>query len=452
MSRYAIRVLCFCVLPCVAWADDRPADYAKNWPQWRGPEWTGVAPHADPPAQWSETQSVRWKIKIPGRGHATPVVWGDKVFVLTAAPSDKPVQPKRDPTPPVQAPTRRRRRGPRTVRPDRVLKFMILAVSRRNGAVLWQRTVREEEPHQGAHTTGTWASNSPMTDGKHVYAFFGSRGLHCFDMQGKAQWSKDFGKMNTKMNFGEGSSPALHGDTIVVNWDHEGQSFITALDKSTGREIWRVDRDEITSWSTPLVVVHDGKAQAIVNATGRVRGYDLKTGEVIWECGGMTRNVIPTPVVANGIVHVASGFRGNAMLAIRLSEAKGDITDTKAILWRYNGRQTPYTPSCLLYGDKLYFLRRNDGYLSCFDAGKGTPHFARQKLEGVRGVYASPVGASGRVYIAGRNGMTLVIKHGPKYEVLSSNKLDESFNASPAIAGNEIFLRGETHLYCIARP
>jgi len=446
MSKHAILVICLCVLPRAAWAADRPADYAKSWPQWRGPEWTGVAPHANPPVQWSETQNVRWKVKIPGKGHATPVVWGDQVFVLTAAASGKRAQPK-----PMQAPPRRRR-GPRTLKSDRVLKFMILAVSRRNGAVLWQRTVCEERPRQGTHPTGTWASNSPMTDGERVYAFFGSRGLYCFDMQGKAQWSRDFGEMNVKMNFGEGSSPALHGDTIVVNWDHEGQSFIVALNKSTGQELWRVNRDEITSWATPLVVEHEGKAQAIVSATGRIRGYDLKTGKVMWECGGMTRNVIPTPVAANGIVYVTSGFRGNAMLAIRLSAAKGDIANTKAILWRYNGRETPYAPSCLLYGDKLYFLRRNNEFISCFDAGKGTPHFTRQKLDGIRGIYASPVGASGRVYIAGRNGMTLVIKHGPKYEVLSSNKLDDSFSASPAILGNELFLRGETHLYCIARP
>ena len=451
MGRYAVRILCLCLAPWVAWADAPPADHARNWPQWRGPEWTGVAPHADPPVEWSETRNVRWKIKIPGMGHATPVVWGDKVFVLTAAASDKPARPKPEPAAPVRKPSRRRR-GPRTLRAGRVLKFMILAVSRRDGAVLWQRTAREEEPHQGMHTTGSWASSSPMTDGKHVYAFFGPRGLHCFDMQGNPRWSRDFGRINVKMNFGEGSSPALHGDTIIVNWDHEGQSFITALDNSTGKDIWRVDRDEITSWSSPLVVVHEGKAQAVVSATGRVRGYDLKTGRVLWQCGGMTRNVIPTPVESSGVVHVASGFRGNAMLAIRLSQAKGDITDTKAVLWRYTGRETPYTPSCLLYGDKLYFLRRNNRYLSCFDAGKGTAHYTRRKLEGLRGVYASPVGASGRVYIAGRNGMTAVIKHGAKYEVLSSNKLDDSFSASPALAGNEIFLRGETHLYCIARP
>jgi outer membrane protein assembly factor BamB len=256
--------------------------------------------------------------------------------------------------------------------------------------------------------------------------------------------------MNIKMRFGEGSSPALHGNTLIVHWDHEDQSFIVALDKRTGKQLWRKERDEVTSWSTPLIIEHGGTTQVIVSATGRVRSYNLKTGKVLWECGGMTRNVIPMPVVGNGMVYVTSGFRGSALLAIRLSAAKGDITDTSAVVWRH-GADTPYVPSPLLYGDALYFLKVNSEVLSCINAATGEALYSRQRLDGVQGVYASPVAASGRIYIAGRNGVTAVIRHGPRYELLSSNKLDDGFSASPAIVGREIFLRGRKSLYCIAR-
>ena len=253
----------------------------------------------------------------------------------------------------------------------------------------------------------------------------------------------------TRRGFGEGSSPTLYGDTIVINWDHEGTSFIMALDTRTGEELWKVDRDEITSWATPIVVEQDGKPQVIANATNRTRGYDLATGEVIWECGGMTLNTIPSPVAANGMVYVTSGFRGNALQAIRLAEARGDITDSEAVVWQHD-RDTPYVPSPLLYGDTLYFLKHNSSILSCFNSETGQAYYGRQRLQGITEIYASPVGASNRVYLAGRDGTTLVIKHGPTFEVLAQNVLDDGFDASPAIVDKEIYLRGRKYLYCIA--
>ena len=224
--------------------------------------------------------------------------------------------------------------------------------------------------------------------------------------------------------------------------------FISAHDPRTGEELWRVPRDEHTSWATPLVVEHDGRSQIITNATRRVRSYDGKNGELIWETGGMTANAVPSPVAAGGVVYLTSGFRGNALLAIPLASASGDITDSAAIA-RSLDRDTPYVPSPLLYGDNLYFLKENNGILTCLDPATGDHRFGPQRLEGIEGVYASPVGAAGRVYIAGRNGATLVIRQGPEFEVLAENHLDESFTASAAIAGDEIFLRGQTSLYCI---
>jgi len=287
-----------------------------------------------------------------------------------------------------------------------------------------------------------------VTDGEHVYVYFGSRGLFCFDMLGNLKWERDFGQLNKRMNFGEGSSPALYRDRIIVNWDHEGQSFIIALDKKTGKDVWKVDRDEGTSWASPLVVENNGKLQVVTSATKLVRSYDFMTGELIWECSGMTQNAIPSPMAADGMLYVMSGFRGNALLAIRLADAKGNITDTDAIVWRHS-KDTPYAPSGLLFDDKLYFLRSNNGILSCFDAKSGKEYYSGQRLEGTGNVFASPVGAKDRVYVVGQKGTMYVIKHGPEFEVLAKNKLDDNFSASPAIVGNTLYLRGYKNLYCI---
>ncbi|HET8644003.1 MAG TPA: PQQ-binding-like beta-propeller repeat protein, partial [Vicinamibacteria bacterium] len=262
----------------------------KYWPQWRGPLLTGAAPKGDPPSEWSESKNVKWKVEVPGQGSATPVVWEDKIFVLTAIPTEK--KAPATPAPASGAPPQR----VRTVKPDAVHQFAVLALSRKDGKVLWQRAVREEKPHEGTHPTASFASNSGVTDGQRVYAFFGSRGVYALDMAGKVLWEKDLGDMTTKMGFGEGSSPALHGDKLVITWDHEGESFIVALDAKTGKELWRTPRPERTSWATPLVVEHGGAAQVITSATGKVRAYDLGSGKVLWETAGMTDNAIPTPV------------------------------------------------------------------------------------------------------------------------------------------------------------
>jgi outer membrane protein assembly factor BamB len=428
-----------------------------NWPQWRGPLGTGVAPKGNPPVSWSETENVKWKVKIPGGGHATPVVWGDRLFVLTAIPTGKKVEAPADAPPPPPPPPpgeggpgrQGGRRGMGGPKPTEVHQFAILCLNRNTGKVLWQQTAREEVPHEGFRQgEGSLASGSPLTDGERVYAFFGSRGLYCYDLDGKARWNQDLGDMRVAMGFGEGSSPALYQDTLVVSWDHEGDSFIVALDKQTGTTRWKKTREERTSWSTPLVVAQGGKPQVIVTATGKIRGYDLATGDVVWECGGLTPNVIPSPVAAEGVVYAMSGFRGNSLLAIRLGRT-GDLTGSDAILWSHK-KSTPYVPSPLLYGDKLYFLANNNGMLSVFDARTGTALIDAERLEAIPGVYASPVGASGRVYLVGRNGATLVIKQAEKLEVLATNRLDEKFDASPAIAGKDLFLRGREYLYCLA--
>jgi outer membrane protein assembly factor BamB len=254
--------------------------------------------------------------------------------------------------------------------------------------------------------------------------------------------------MRTKLMFGEGSSPALAGDTLIVVMDHEGDSFIYALDKETGKTIWKKPRDERTTWATPIVVEVSGKMQVIANATKRVRSYDLETGDLIWECGGQTGNVIPSPVSGFGKVFCASGFRGNALQAIELGHT-GDLTGSDAISWQVD-KATPYVPSPLLYGDKIYVCSGNKAVISCYQAETGKPYFVKRKLESLGEIFASPVGAAGRVYFVGRKGVTKVIKLSDDFEVLATNTLDDEFDSSPAIVGDELFLKGKQRLYCIA--
>ncbi|MBW7905179.1 MAG: PQQ-binding-like beta-propeller repeat protein [Phycisphaerae bacterium] len=453
-------------------------DALRYWPQWRGPLFTGVAPHANPPATWSETENVRWKTEIPGQGDASPIVWGDRVFVVTAIkkdapagePSDPPEQPgggesaaprgpsapqdvaPQDPPARPDRPGRQGRGGgrPGGNRPTSVYEFVVIALDRATGKIVWQTKVHEQVPHEGTHPDGSFASPSPVTDGEHVFAYFGSYGLYCLDFSGKVVWKKHLGEMRVRNAFGEGASPALHGDTLVVNWDHEGDDFIVAFDKRTGKERWRTPRDEPTTWATPLIVQVGSQAQVITVGTNRCRSYDLKSGEVIWETGGLTQNCIPSPLSDGKVVYLISGFRGSALKAVRLDGAKGDISGSPNILWTYE-QNTPYVPSGLLYRDLLYFLDNNRAMLTCLNARTGEKHYGPERLEGLRNIYASIVAAQDRVYISDRDGATLVIEAGPTLRVIATNKLDDSFDASPAIAGDEIFLRGSRHVYCVAR-
>jgi outer membrane protein assembly factor BamB len=423
------------------------ADHARNWPLWRGPNGDGVAPHGNPPAEWSETKNVKWKVALPGEGSASPIVWGDRVFVSVAVDTGKPGRTGES------AAAGENPGGPPPGRPPGRLtenewKWVVMAFGRADGTLLWERTARTETPHEGTHETGSFAANSAVTDGEHLFAYFGSRGLYAYDFDGNLSWEKDLGDMQTRFDFGEGSSPALWGDTLVVIWDHEGSSFIVALDKKTGAERWRTDREEQTNWTTPLIVEEGGRAQVITSATGQVRSYDLATGELLWHTRGMTLNAIPSPVYADGIVYLMSGFRGNALKAIRLADAKGDVAGTRAVVWEH-AQDTPYVPSPLLYDGILYFLKSNNGILSAFDARTGKAHYGPQRVEALTNVYASPVGAAGRVYITDRRGTTVVVKAGPTYEVLATNRLDDAIDASAAIVGDEIYLRGK-NLYCIA--
>lgn len=411
----------------------------RFWPYWRGPYANGLSRTANPPLEWSETKNIRWKVEIPGRGSSSPVIWGDRLFVTTAVPVGVTGDAQHAP------------RG--GLQPRGVHRFLVMALDRKTGRTIWEQVASEQEPHEAAHfQNGTWASGSPVTDGQNVFAYFESFGLYAYDMSGTLLWKKDLGDKRMRNQFGEGSTPALYRNTLVIVWDHlNGQSFIAALDKRNGNELWRVPRQEIDTWATPLILEVNGRPQVIVPAMNRIRGYDLETGAIVWEGDGLTMNSIPSPVYDDEMVYLMSGFQGNDLKAIRIAEARGNIDGSSAIAWTHD-RDTPYVPSPIVSDGVLYFLKSNSGILSAFEAKTGKPLYQNQRLDGLPNVFSSPVAARGRVYFTGRDGATLVIRSGPTFEVLAKNALDDGFDASPALVDNEIYLRGRKHLYHIAEP
>lgn len=395
--------------------------HADNWPHWRGESGNGVSTTATPPTQWSATKNVQWKVAVPGLGSGSPVIWEDQVFVTSGVGTGN----------------------------GKALQFILFCFDRKSGEIRWQKTAVTATPHQGTHSTNGFASASPCTDGQHVYAHFGSRGLYCYTMDGELKWKRDdFPPMNTRNSFGEGSSPTLEGDKIIVPWDHEGESFLYALNKVTGEVIWKTPRPSATCWATPLVVNHAGRKQIVMNGQSVARAYDLETGKEIWHCGGQTERPAASPVAADGLVYVGSGFRGAYLGALRL-DGRGDIKGTKNVAWEID-RDTPDVGSLLLSSGRLYFYKEKVGVLTCVDAATGERHYGPVRVPGLQAIYASPVAAGGYIYLTSRNGTTVVIKDSATFEVVATNSVNETVDATPAPVDRELFIRGEKHLFCIA--
>lgn len=419
---------------------------AGDWTHWRGENGNGVSTTATPPTEWSATKNVRWKLAIPGRSSGSPVVDGDRVFVVTAVPTGDGAQAPE--VEPANESDGRGRRGRRPAQPLEPLAFQVWCIDRQTGEPLWKRTAVEATPHQQTHATNSHASASPTTDGQRVYAHFGSRGLYCYDFEGNLQWKRDdFPPMKTRMGFGEGSSPVLEGDTIVLPWDHEGQSWLYALDKHRGETIWKVRRDEPTEWATPLVVEQDGKKQIIMNGENYARAYDFERGAELWRCGGQTSRPAASPVAADGLVYVGSGFRGAYLGAFRL-DGEGDLRGTDHVVWTV-GRDTPDIPSLLLSDGRLYYFKGRTGILTCLDAATGQALFGPTRTPGLENIYASPIAAGGHVYLTDREGTTVVIRDADEFEVVGTNSVGETVDATPAPVDNQLFIRGEQHLFCI---
>jgi hypothetical protein len=438
------------------------AQSPESWSSFRGSNGNGVAADATPPTKWSaDSENLKWKTAIPGKASSSPIVWGDKVFVMTAVDTMKTADGKAVEQTPEAEGGRGGRGGGRGGRggggrggrggrggpsgPTSVQEFWVLCVDRNDGSVTWKTKVNEVAPHEGKHSTNSFCSGSPVTDGKHIYASFGSFGLYCLDMEGGVVWKRNLGKMSTRNSFGEGSSPAIYKDKLAVIWDHEGDSFLEIMNAGNGETIWKKDRANPTGWTTPVFVEHNDKVQVIINAT-KVQSYDLADGAIIWECGGQTGNPIPTPMVADGFVVCMTGWRSSACYAISL-DSEGDVEGSDKVLW--NSREIgPYVPTGVLYEGHVYGTKSRGAILVVVDAKTGEEVVSGKRLDGINSLYASMVAANGHVYVTDRGGVTAVLEHGNEANVVSTNDLGEPVDATPAIVGNQILIRGSNHLFC----
>lgn len=455
--------LLLCLL--VGSATTHPIAAADDWGSWRGGNQAGAS-DSKLPTQWTTSSNVAWKVKVPGAGSSTPVVAGDKIFLTTAIKTDQ--QGPQAQVPVAEPPAarggrsgRRGRGGMNNPQPTNVYRFVVMAISRDTGKVLWQKTVHEAVPHEPGHRTNTFASGSPVTDGKYVYASFGSDGIYCLTVAGDLVWQRQLGKMTTRNSFGEGASPALYGETLIIPWDHDGytdqngngvrddgelDSSVFALDTKTGDTRWQVKRpSEPTTWATPLITEFDGVTQVILNGT-TVRSYDMRDGSELWHCGGQVTNPIPSPVRYQDSVICMTGYRGNAIYAIDLG-SRGDAQPTA--LWKRNDA-APYVASPTMYSDVLYLTKGLNGIMTSVDAATGETIIPQTRLTEIPDCYASPVAASGHVYFTSREGKTVVVAHGKEFQQVAVNDLEEPIDASPVIAGDALLIRTATQLYCIS--
>jgi outer membrane protein assembly factor BamB len=410
---------------------------ADDWLQWRGPLNTGTA-IGDAPLRWDDSTNIKWKLAIPGRGHSTPLIVGDKLFLTTAIPTGRGS---------ALASGRAGRAGGGA---DGGLEhhFEVIAVDRNTGKIKWQRTAITATPHEGYHRIyGSFASNSPVTDGKRLFTFFGSRGLYAYDLNGNLLWKKDFQiKMRMDMAFGEGTAVTLYENRLLLHFDHLDGGFLVMLDPETGNEVWRIPRNERFNWAAPFVAIHNGKRQIIVNGL-TVRSYEFETGKLIWEASGLGENSIPQPVQHGDLVYAISGHTVRIIMAVRLGQT-GNLTGTNAIAWSAS-RGAAYTPSPLLHDNRLYVVT-DSGQISNFNATTGAPHYLQARLPKPYNFKSSPVGANGKIYLATEEGDVVVVRMGDRFEVLATNTLrDQSFIASPVIVDGDIYLRSRTHLFRI---
>ncbi|HKX29967.1 MAG TPA: PQQ-binding-like beta-propeller repeat protein [Blastocatellia bacterium] len=419
----------------------------SNWSQWRGPEGTGISAETDVPNEWAPDKNIKWKVAIPGRGHSSPIVWGDKVFLTTdlegeIVPGAKAVEHKIE--------------GQIFVHPDSVGAnrkhiFKVLCLDRNTGKILWEQVAYEGTVFDDRHRKGSYAAPTPATDGTYVFAWFGGEGegLHCYDFNGKRIWKTPIGKIAT-VGMGPGTSPVLFGNTVILQCDEdEGKnSFIVALDKRTGKEVWKTSRPIQASWATPLIVKTATRSELITSGNEWIIAYDPQTGKELWKAQGHGSNAIPTPLAGHGMAYVYAGFPSKKLMAIKLG-GSGDISGSERLAWQY-AKGLAYVPSSILYGDYVY-LMTDRGLLTCLDARTGKVVYEGGRLPVPATFTGSPVAFDDKLLLTSEDGDTYIIKAGPKHEVLSTNSVGEPVYSSLAISDGMIFIRGEKSLYCIAR-
>ncbi len=430
-----------------------------HWPSFRGPDASGVVDGQHLPDHWSAEDGthLRWKQSIPGLSHASPVIWGDRLFV-TSAVNARDEDPQFKPG----------LYGDGTTASDRdaLHRFVLYALDKHSGEILWQRTAYEGVPKAGRHIKATYANSSPVTDGETVVAFFASQGVHAFTVDGEPKWSRDLGVLISAAynapdyEWGMASSPIIFDGMAIVQADTiTDEDFLIALDLDTGKTVWRTERDELPSWGTPTVYPHggaDGKTPELVtNASNFIQGYDPYTGKELWRLGGSSQITAPTPVFQDDILIVASGRRPEKPIFALRPGPRGDITlaegqtSSENVLWSRSG-DGPYMPTPLIYGDYLYSIL-NQGILDCYDLRTGERYYRERLHHRGGGFSASPVAADGRLYLASEDGDVFVIKTGPEFEQIATNPMGEVLMATPALSEGTLYVRGRHHVFAVGR-
>jgi len=417
----------------------------SDWPQWRGPEGKGISSEKNLPDEWAPTKNILWKAAIEGRGHSSPIISGKRIFLTTsiegaAVPGAKAVKHVRGGKDYVH---------PDSVGGDRHHTLKVLCLSSDTGKLIWERTAYEGAVYDDRHRKNNYASSTPVTDGRFVYAFFDAEGLYCYDFSGKLVWKTSLGKI-AKMGLGYGISPVLFDNLVILQCDQEDGgpvSFIAAVDKRTGKEVWRTERTHRKTWATPLLVRTQGRAELIASGAETVISYDPATGKELWRAEGVKGHAIPSAVAGHDMVFVSAGYPSKRALAIKLG-GSGNLTGTPYVVWNYE-KGTAYVPSPILYGDYLYLVS-DKGILTCIDAKSGAIKYEGGRVPVPATFTASPVAYDGKVLLTSEDGETFVIKAGPVHEVVRTNSVGEPVYASPAIASGKLFVRGEKHLFCIA--
>jgi outer membrane protein assembly factor BamB len=419
------------------------ADGEANWAQWRGPEGQGVSAESAVPSQWSPSQNVAWKVAVEGRGHSSPIVWGNRVFLTTAV--EGPVVPGAKA--PVHMNDGKEFLHPDSMGADHRHTYKLTAFDLTSGKLVWERTAYDGPVYDNRHKRGSYASPTPVTDGKRVYAYFGSEGIYAYDFSGKLAWKADIGDIAT-VGMGTASSPVLYRQLVILQCDEDNgeRSFIVALDTRTGKEVWRTPRKVQVSWTTPVIVQVDGHDELVASGAEWIVAYDPATGKELWKSKGLESNAIHTPLVGHGLVIATAGYPKKRVIAIRPG-GKGDITGTDRVVWTYD-KGTAYVASPILYGDYAYLLSDN-GTLTCLDAKTGQVKYEGGRVPKPGRVTASSVAFEGKILLTNEDGDTFVVKAGPTHEVLGTNTVDEPVMATPAISQGRILIRAARHLYCI---
>ena len=426
---------------------------AQNWPQFRGPGATGVVEGGAAAEKWDAQKAVntRWKTKIPGLAHSSPVIWGDKVFVTTAVTSAAKDE------------TRYGLYGDvAPVKDDPKHTWKVYALDKQTGKILWERVAYEGVPKVKRHPKSTHADSTPVTDGKYLIAFFGSHGMYAYNLKGKLLWKQDLGLFDAGWFYDPdyqweyGSSPVIYKDLIIVQADVQKDSYIAAYSLKNGKLVWKTPREEISSWGTPTVYVGKTRAELITNGSRAIRGYDPATGKELWRLTPNSEVTTPTPFVAHDLIFVTSGYRPIQPIYAIKPGANGDISlkdgkdKNEFIAWSKT-RGGPYMPTPLVYGDLLYTCS-NQGVVTAYNAKTGERVY-QERLGGKGGAFtASPVASDGKLYLSSEDGEVFVVKTGAKYELLSTNPVGEVMMATPAISDGLVIVRGINHVYAFAEP